>query len=179
MSSYVVYGDFNCPFSALASARVDVIDAGGRHTVAWRAIQHDTAIPTSGELVEGEIAAGLAAEVNRVCDLSALDVELSLVVPPVRPNTALACAAWAGDQSNELRQRLFGAVWAEGRNIGDPAVLKQITSVGCDKARASRWQSEFEALPRPITPSLVLPGGQVSRGLGALARLAELTASTT
>ena len=49
---------------------------------------------------------------------------------------------------------------------------------GRDDDVARRWQDEFEALPRPITPTLVLPDGSVSRGLGALARLAEFVAAT-
>jgi hypothetical protein len=68
-------------------------------------------------------------------------------------------------------------VWAEGRNIGDPAELDRLDADGRDTAVASRWQHEFEALPRPITPTLVLPDGYISRGLGALARLADLAAA--
>jgi hypothetical protein len=37
-----------------------------------------------------------------------------------------------------------------------------------------KWQDAFEALPRPITPTLFLTDGYVSRGLGALTRLIEL-----
>lgn len=37
-----------------------------------------------------------------------------------------------------------------------------------------KWQDAFEALPRPITPTLVLADGKLSRGLGALTRLIEL-----
>jgi hypothetical protein len=99
-----------------------------------------------------------------------------LVVPPVRSNTAAACAAFAaaGDDADRLRRRLFAAVWVEGRNLGDPAELDRLDAIGSDDATARRWQGEFEALPRPITPTLVLPDGYISRGLGALARLAAL-----
>ena len=69
-------------------------------------------------------------------------------------------------------------MWAEGRNLGDPAELDRLGAVARDVAIARQWQDEFEALPRPITPTLVLPDGYVSRGLGALARLAELVAVT-
>ena len=72
---------------------------------------------------------------------------------------------------------LFAAVWAEGRNVGDPAELDRLGAAGLDDAVAGRWQAEFQALPKPITPSLVLPDGYVSRGLGALARLADLVAT--
>lgn len=176
MSRPTIYGDFNCPFSALASVRADALLAAGTHEVDWRAIQHDTTIPATGEPVEGETAAELFVEVATILDLSKYDVSLHLVVPTVRSNTALASAAiaFAGDDANRLRRRLFAAVWAEGRNVGDPAELRRLDATALDIACARRWQDEYNALPRPITPTLVLPDGCVSRGLGALARLAEL-----
>jgi 2-hydroxychromene-2-carboxylate isomerase len=171
-----IYGDFNCPFSALASVRADVLLATHSYAIDWRAIQHDTAIPLAGEPVEGDTAAGLESEVAKILDLSEHDAHLQLVVPPVRSNTAAACAAFAaaGDDADRLRRRLFAAVWVEGRNLGDPAELDRLDAIGSDDATARRWQGEFEALPRPITPTLVLPDGYISRGLGALARLAAL-----
>jgi hypothetical protein len=177
-----IYGDFNCPFSALASVRADVLLASGAHAIDWRAVQHDTAIPITGEAVEGDTAAVLAAEVATIADLSEQDERLQLVVPPVRSNTAAACAAFAaaGKDADRLRARLFAAVWAEGRNLSDAADLDRLGAVGRDDIAARRWQDEFEALPQPITPTLVLPDGYVSRGLGALARLAEfVTASSS
>jgi predicted DsbA family dithiol-disulfide isomerase len=174
-----IYGDFNCPFSALASVRADVLLAA--YEIDWRAVQHDTAIPIAGEVVEGDTAADLVEEVATIADLSDQDVRLHLVVPPVRSNTAAACAALAaaGDDADRLRSRLFAAVWAEGRNVSDPAEVALLGGVGRDEVTAGRWQDEFEARAQPITPTLVLPDGYVSRGLGALTRLAELVAATT
>ncbi len=181
MNRLTIYGDFNCPVSALASARADLLLAAHSDAIDWRAIQHDTAIPPAGEPVEGDTAAGLAAEVATVLDLSEGDVDLHLVVPPVRSNTAAACAAFAaaGDDADRLRRRLFAAVWVEGRNLGDPAVLDRLDARGGGDVVARRWQGEFEALPRPITPTLVLPDGYISRGLGALARLSALAKEIT
>jgi 2-hydroxychromene-2-carboxylate isomerase len=174
-----IYGDFNCPFSALASVRADVLLAADACEIDWRAVQHDTAIPIAGEAVEGDTAAGLADEVATIADLSDQDVRLQLVVPAVRSNTAAACAALAaaGDDADRLRARLFAAVWAEGRNVSDPAEVDRLGGVGRDDVTARRWQDEFEACAQPITPTLVLPDGYISRGLGALARLAELVAA--
>jgi predicted DsbA family dithiol-disulfide isomerase len=176
LTPLTIFGDFNCPFSALASARADVLLADGVHTIDWRAIQHDPAIPPHGEPVEGDVATGLAAEVATISDLSEHDVRLHLAVPPVRSNTAESCAVFAGavGDADALRRRLFAAVWVEGRNLGDPAELERLGAVARDPVVAHRWQDEFEALPRPITPTLVLADGYVSRGLGALARLADL-----
>jgi predicted DsbA family dithiol-disulfide isomerase len=171
-----IYGDFNCPFSALASVRADALLAAHVSEIDWRAIQHDTAIPLAGEAVEGDTAAGLESEVLTIHELSEHDVHLQLLVPPVRSNTAAASAALAaaGDDADRLRRRLFAAVWVEGRNIGDATELERLGAMGRDDVIARQWQCEFEALPRPVTPTLVLPDGYVSRGLGALARLAAL-----
>ena len=40
--------------------------------------------------------------------------------------------------------------------------------------RVSKWREEWLGHDRHLVPMLVLPDGHVSRGLGALARLAEL-----
>jgi 2-hydroxychromene-2-carboxylate isomerase len=176
----IIYGDFNCPFSALASVRADALRAtAANYEIDWRAVQHDRAIPTAGEPVGGDTAAALAAEVTKILELSD-DVHLQLVVPPVRSNTAAASAALAaaGEGADRLRRRLFAAVWAEGRNLGDPAELEHVGAAGRDDLVAGRWQEEFEALPRPVTPTLVRPDGYVSRGLGALIRLGDLVAAT-
>lgn len=173
-----IYGDFNCPFCALASARADVLLAAGTHEISWRAIQHDTTIPTTGAPAEGDVADALAAEVSRVFELSEPDLRLRLVVPSVRSNTALASEALAaaGSDARRLRGRLFAAVWAEGINLGDPAELRRLGADGRNARLAQKWQEEFDALPRPITPTLVLPDGHASRGIGALRRLAEFAA---
>jgi 2-hydroxychromene-2-carboxylate isomerase len=180
VSRLIIYGDFNCPFSALASVRADVLLATGEYEIEWRAVQHDTAIPADGEAVEGDTAAELATEVATILDLSAHDVHLELLVPPVRPNTAAASTALAAasNQADLLRRRLFAAVWAEGRNLGDLAELDRVGATRRDNDVARRWQGGFEALEKPITPSLVLPDGYVFPGLDALARLADLVAAT-
>jgi hypothetical protein len=36
------------------------------------------------------------------------------------------------------------------------------------------WQAEWQGLDRRVVPMLVLPDGYLSRGLGALARLADM-----
>src|SRR5688572_27898256 len=160
-----IYGDFNCPFSALASARADMLLAAGVDEIDWRAIQHDPSIPAAGEAVDCDTAAMLATEVATILELSRDDVRLRLAVPPVRPNTAAPSAAFAaaGDGADELRRRLFAAVWIEGSNVGLPAELVRLGAAGHDDAVARRWQEEFDALPRPVTPTLVLPDGTVSR----------------
>ena len=132
----------------------------------------------AGEAVEGDLAAGLADEVATIADLSDHDVRLQLVVPPVRSNTAAACAALAaaGDDADRLRR---GSSPPSGPRTATSATGRsrpQSRAADRDDVIAGRWQAEFEALPQPVTPSLVLPDGYLSTGLGALARLADLVA---
>jgi predicted DsbA family dithiol-disulfide isomerase len=174
-----IYGDFNCPFSALASARADLLLAAGAQQIDWRAVQHDPTIPAGGEPVTGPTADALREEIATIVELTEPDLGLRLDVPRVRSNTALASAALAaaGDDAHALRRRLFAAVWAEDRDVGDAAELHRLGADDRAPGVAREWQEGFDALPRPVTPTLVLPDGYVSRGLGALARLADLVAA--
>lgn len=88
MDRLTIYGDFNCPFSALASVRVDVLLSRGNFEIDWRAVQHDIALPLGGAEVAGEVA--LAAKVASIAELSERDVQLHLLMPPVQSNTASA-----------------------------------------------------------------------------------------
>lgn len=40
----IIYGDFNCPYSYLASQRIDTLARLG-HQVRWRAVEHDPRLP--------------------------------------------------------------------------------------------------------------------------------------
>jgi hypothetical protein len=91
----MIYGDFNCPFSALASVRADRLLDAGAHEINWRVIQHDTSIPAMGEPVVGDTASALVGEVETVLDLGVHDIQLHLVVPSVRSNAAASCDAFA------------------------------------------------------------------------------------
>jgi predicted DsbA family dithiol-disulfide isomerase len=179
MAPLVIYGDFNCPYCALASARADLLIESGSHDISWRAIQHDTMIPKDGEPLGTDAVEKLAAEVAQVFDISAHDLRLRLVVPRTRSNTALASEALAGEgaSAHRLRRRLFAAVWAEGRNISDAAMLDSLGASRRNADVARAWQGEFESLDRPITPTIVLPDGCTSRGLGALSRLEALASA--
>lgn len=175
----VVYGDFNCPYSGLASARADTLVDQCVADVEWRAVEHDPAIPVPSEPVEGDLVALLDREVAEVRSLLRPGEEFPLRRPPVRPNSAAAVAAFAAagpERSRELRRRLFRALWFDGRDTGDPAVLAEL---GADEAadapgRVVAWRHDWLSLDRRLVPLLVLPDGYVSRGLGALGRLADL-----
>jgi predicted DsbA family dithiol-disulfide isomerase len=182
-SRLIVYGDFNCPYSCLASFRVDVLLAHGLVDVDWRAVDHDPSIASPSRPVEGALEEDLRREVDEVRGLTRSYEGVPIAVPPIQPNTALAASALAAVDSahrHVVRRRLFEALWFHGRDIGDLHVIRGI--VDNDPAAgvplAQRWRSGWNELDRHLVPMLVLPDGTVSRGLGSLKRLAILAAGS-
>ncbi len=51
-----VYGDFNCPYSYLASQRADLLSRAGV-AVDWRAVEHDRGLPVTGSRPDSDRAA--------------------------------------------------------------------------------------------------------------------------
>jgi hypothetical protein len=169
--SLVVYGDFNCPFSALASHRIDILHDRDIADVEFRAVEHSPRIPPDGLAVIDKRRADLTEEVEQVLGLvTAQDGKFRLRVPEVLPNTATMCQSYATTPTADLRKELFAAVWSDGVATG------VLTADGTAKQAA--WQAEYESWPedKRIVPSLVLDDGYISRGLGALKRLAEMLA---
>jgi predicted DsbA family dithiol-disulfide isomerase len=176
----VVFGDFNCPYSCLASTRADALIDRGVADVEWRAVEHDRSIPAPSETVAGDLAAMLDRELAEVASLLRPGESFPIRRPPVHPNSAEAVTTFAAtpaDRSHERRRRLFGALWFDGRDIGERAVLAQL---GLDEvagpdvhARVSSWRDQWLDLER-VVPLLVLPDGDVARGLEGLERLADL-----
>lgn len=178
----VVYGDFNCPFSCLASARVDALLAAGIADVEWRAVEHDPLIARPSEPVTGELWHELDREVDLVRSMVRPHETFPMRRPPRRPNTALAIdgfVAAAPEKRHALRRRLFGTLWFEGADIGDPDVLRAISptpSVDVDRARIEEWRAQWRALPNTVVPSLVREDGTTALGLDALTLLGDVAA---
>lgn len=173
----IVCGDFNCPFSALASARVGYLERHGLADVDWRAVEHAPDIPSEGREVIGDARDALRRELDQIRSLLTDGEADDLALPAIQSNTRLATLAYASASSFDrptLRERLFAAYWAGGANLADPETLMRLGAIHDDESTAARWRDEWLALPRPIVPVMVLPDGYVSRGLGALARLAQL-----
>jgi hypothetical protein len=172
----VIFGDFNCPFSALASARADRLERAGVVRVDWRAVEHDPAIPRAGEPVQGLLVAELDRELEQVHGLLVAGEELALRRPTLRSNTRRAVETYASvDPAHRAatRSELFWAYWIDGDDLGDPRLLDDVSSTRAPET-AERWRHEWIELGRPIVPMMCLPDGYVSRGLGALSRLATL-----
>lgn len=177
----IVYGDFNCPFSALASARASRLERIGAFRVDWRAVEHAPNLPPAGIEIAGELASELQRELEQIRGLLSVDEPDRLSLPARQPNTRLATAAFAATPIADrpaVRDRLFAAHWSEGADLTEEATLARLGATTIDMATAARWREEWENLTDPIVPVMVLPDGYVSRGLGALARLTKLARDT-
>ena len=169
----VIYGDFNCPFSALASARATDLEARGLAEVEWRAVEHDPAIPVAGEPVTVQRRGEFERELAQIRSLL-VDGEIDrLRVPNNRANTGLATAAYAATPKHaqsKLREQLFESYWTRGDDLG-AELIERLVGSRRNEETAVAWRIAWLALPDPIVPTMVLPDGYVSRGLGALNRL--------
>ena len=168
----MVYGDFNCPYSRLASDRVNRLLERGAADVEWRAVQHDKDMPRDGRPVEGDLEAELVEEIEEIQTLLRPGETISLKLPEVRPNTADASRAYAAqpdDAKHAWRTKAFDALWSDGGSLEDTP-----GPGGGDASAADAWQREWMAFEKRMVPLLVLPDGYISRGLGALKRLADL-----
>lgn len=177
MTALVVYGDFNCPFSALASARAEEVERRGAATVEWRGVEHDTGIPPDGSEVEGDLEVMLTAELDQVRGLLRPGETDRLALPRRQVNTAAAIRRYAGTPPAgraALRHALFAAHWERGEAIDDDALLDGLGAGPPDASTVADWRSAWQSATKPIVPVLVLPDGYASRGLGALARLAKM-----
>ena len=173
----IVYGDFNCPFSALASARVEYLERHGFAAVDWRAVEHAPDIPSQGLDLIGDQRDELRGELDQIRSLLTDGEADQLTLPAIQSNTRRATLAYAATPAVDrprLRKHLFGTYWASGANLSDPETLTRLGAINEDEPTAAKWRDEWLTLPRTIVPIMVLPDGYVSRGLGALARLADL-----
>ncbi len=171
-----IFGDFNCPFSAIASARAMRIQLLGIGVIGWHAVEHDPTIPAAGAPVRGQMADDLQRELEQIHRLLTPGDSVQLRLPSRLPNTHHATSAYAAtppDQRSTVRRRLFAACWTEDMNLSDNAVIDRVVGIDRDDHLAAQWRTEWQSLPQQLVPVMVLPDGYVSRGLGALARLAE------
>lgn len=155
----IIYGDFNCPYSYLASQRADLLIEAGV-AVDWRAVEHDRCLPAGG-LPSGSDQASRDRELAEVASL-ALPGERVPALPAVISNTEAAVAAYAEAVSDgvadELRGSLFRAIWALGLNLSSPHEVRRLVT-------DLMWPREDVAvrLTSPDFPSLLLRDTDMTR----------------
>lgn len=171
----IVYGDFNCPYSALASRRVDELLRHGLADVEWRAVEHEPEIGRDGRDVEGEFRTKLESELQEIAQMLRPGEDFMPVLPDRYPNTHDASqvfSTWEHEAAHFFRRQAFDAVWIAGRNISDVAVLGE-AGVGQREPRADAWQRGWEEIPRRVVPLMVVDD-EIVRGKDVLERLALL-----
>lgn len=198
-----VYGEFSCPYSYLASHRVDALAEVGVE-VDWRAVERDPFRPSRRAGVNiGDIE-------QRLAEVLLSGERLPWRVPAFVPNTEAAVAGYAeaygAGVAAEVRRVLFAAYWIDGVDIGDPEVLRRrlagpilrghstslplrdfgyavspsrgpITTGAWRRMR--QWRARWAQLNATCTPVLLLddPDGDLPEGIvagaAALCRLSD------
>jgi len=85
----IVYGDFNCPFSALASARVEYLERHGFAAVDWRAVEHAPDIPSQGLDLIGDQRDELRGELDQIRSLLTDGEADQLTLPAIQSKTTV------------------------------------------------------------------------------------------
>lgn len=182
----VVYGDFTCPYSFLASQRVDALAAAGLAAVQWRAVERDRSVAPSGRLRQAE--RWWRRAVTELAALARPGERVPAQPPVVVSNThaAVYLYAWASVPDRPLlRQRLFEAVWVDGLPVSSVEDLLALLGrevvhpapSGSAGLRLGLWRAQWQQVSGRRLPAVVRPAdGVVVTGADALAYLAGLLA---
>lgn len=122
----VVYGDFTCPYSYLASSRVDALLAAGVRA-EFRAVEHTPDLSVGDIPLDAKARAGIGKELAEIEALLLPGEAYAARIPSTVCRTdamvsayAEACEAGVGPQ---VRRLLFGAYWSDARGLGNPRAL--------------------------------------------------------
>ena len=114
MTVIVIYGDFNCPYSYLASLRSDLFSAAGVE-IDWRAVEHASSLPVMGQRLDDAGQRKIADELDSVRQLLTPEEAFAAATPSTLPNTAAANAGYAeavgSEVGDDVRRLLFDAYW--------------------------------------------------------------------
>ena len=125
----IVYGDFNCPYSYLASQRADALVRACRAEVEWRAVEHDRRLALTGTR-SGSDPARWQRQLAQVAALAGPDEQAPGAAPALVSNTGAAVAACAeavtDGVQDELRRSLFSEIWVRLRHLSGPSEVRQL-----------------------------------------------------
>jgi 2-hydroxychromene-2-carboxylate isomerase len=156
----IIYGDFNCPYSYLASQRADLLSRAGV-AVGWRAVEHDRGLPLTGSRSDIDQAMW-DRELAEVAGLVLPGEQVPEKPPALVSNTRAAVAACAEAVSDgvadELRRRLFRAIWELGLHLSSPAEVRRLVT-------GLMWPQEdiTDRLASPEVPSLLIMDPNLDR----------------
>ena len=121
----VVYGDFDCPWSYLASRRAVLLSATGLQ-VDWRAVEH-APLPDGITEDTSHRFEDLRAEMGEVEAFLLPGEQLPFALAGFLPHTRAAVAAYAEayatGASAVVRSLLFEALWLHSFDLADPSVV--------------------------------------------------------
>lgn len=116
----IVYGDFNCPYSYLASQRVDALLRQHRAEVDWRAVEHNPGLSMTGTPVAAD-PDGWHRELAESQLLALPGEHPPEAAPTLVSNTLAAVSAYAeavtDGVQHDLRRVLFDAIWVRGQHL--------------------------------------------------------------
>ena len=134
-----IYGDFNCPFSFLASLRADTFIAAGIQ-IDWRAVEHAKELPVLGRRLD---EAEVTGELEAVRQLLNTGEVFAAAAPSMLPNTAAANAGYAeavgSGVGDDVRQLLFDAYWTRGVDIGSVEVLRSLLAAPIKRGHSAAF----------------------------------------
>lgn len=141
----IVYGDFNCPYSYLASQRADALQRLGLAEIDWRAVEHDPWLSRTGT-PSGAHAEAWRRELAEVAALALPGERPPATVPPLVSNTLAAVSAFAeavtDGVQDALRRGLFEAIWVRQRHLSSAYDVRPVIT-------------DITAPPYPILPYLI------------------------
>lgn len=156
----VLYGDFNCPWSYLASRRAAVLAEHGVE-VELRAVEHQPWRP--GRFADSSVRfTALRAEMDQVVSHLLPGELLPYSLAGFVPYTAAAVSGYAeahvAGVAAEVRDLLFEAFWMHSLDLGDHRVVRTllvdaIRSGSTPSARLRRWGYAVNATGGPVTNS--------------------------
>jgi hypothetical protein len=125
----IIYGDFNSLHCYLASQRADRLARTGAAEIDWRAVEHDRRLPVTG-IRSDPGRTGWDGKLAEAAALTLPGERLPAAPPSMVSNTAAAVAAYAEAVADgvhdELRRRLFDAIWAHGRNLSSSREVRRV-----------------------------------------------------
>jgi len=180
-SPYTLYSDFNCPFCYAMHERLHGLQFIDH--CEWRGVQHAPQLPRPMKPWQGSLGAELRHEVTVVKRLApGLPIALPSGKPNTRPAIEQAVVLLRCDRSHGMAfvRETYRAFWCEGRDISDPAVLRQLVeqgggspeSIGTidDESRqvAQEWEAAWHATGQAGVPLIVSPEGDLLVGCAPL-----------
>jgi len=176
-NSTILYSDFNCPFCYAMHERLYEMNL--LEHCEWRGVQHASHLPRPMKPWQGSLGAELRHEVAVV---ERLAPGLPIALPPGKPNTRpaieQAVVLLRRDRSHMMPfvRETYRAFWYEGKDISDPAVLRQLVEQvggapegmdaidGEGRQMVQAWEAAWHATGQAGVPLMVSPEGELLVG---------------